>query len=146
MNGAKGGAQGLAYRLLTDLVIALHFAFLLFIVAGGLLARRYRWLIGPHLLAAAWGVYVEAMPGLICPLTALENALALRAGAAGYRGSFIEHYLLPVIYPAGLTPLAQRTLAALVVAITVAVYAWPRRRIGSGSGPGSLRDGSAHAA
>jgi len=136
----------LAYRLLTDLVIALHFAFLLFIVAGGLLARRYRWLIGPHLLAAAWGVYVEAMPGLICPLTALENALALRAGAAGYRGSFIEHYLLPVIYPAGLTPLAQRTLAALVVAITVAVYAWPRRRIGSGSGPGSLRDGSAHAA
>ncbi len=136
----------MAYRLLTDLVIALHFAFLLFIVAGGLLARRYRWLIGPHLLAAAWGVYVEAMPGRICPLTALENALALRAGAAGYRGSFIEHYLLPVIYPAGLTPLVQRTLAALVVAITVAVYAWPRRKFGSGSGPGSLRDGPAHTA
>ena len=136
----------MAYRLLTDLVIALHFAFLLFIVAGGLLARRYRWLIGPHLLAAAWGVYVEAMPGPICPLTALENALALRAGAAGYRGSFIEHYLLPVIYPAGLTPLVQRTLAALVVAITVAVYAWPRRKFGSGSGPGSLRDGPAHTA
>ena len=136
----------MAYRLLTDLVIALHFAFLLFIVAGGLLARPYRWLIGPHLLAAAWGVYVEATPGLICPLTALENALALRAGAAGYRGSFIEHYLLPVIYPDGLTPLAQRTLAALVVAITVAVYAWPRRKMGSGSGRGNLRDGPAHAA
>src|SRR5438105_15892707 len=112
----QGGASGLAYRLLTDLVIALHFAFLLFIVGGGRLARRYRWLIGPHLVAAAWGVYVEAMPGLICPLTALENALALRAGAAGYRGSFIAHYLLPVIYPDGLTPWVQRILAALLVA------------------------------
>ena len=135
----------MAYRLLTDLTILLHFAFLLFIVAGGLLARRYRWLIAPHLLAAAWGVYVEAMPGLMCPLTRLENALALRAGAAGYRGSFIEHYLLPVIYPDGLTPLAQRCLAILVVAITVAVYAWPRRRMESGSSRSSLGDEPAHA-
>ena len=121
----------MAYRLLTDLTVALHFAFLLFVVAGGLLARRHRWLTAPHLLAAAWGVYVEVMPGLICPLTSLENALALRAGAAGYHGSFIEHYLVPVIYPDGLTPAAQWTLAALVVAINVAVYAWPRRRIES---------------
>jgi hypothetical protein len=117
------------YRLLTDLVVVLHFAFLLFVVGGGLLARRYRWLIAPHLLAAAWGVYVEAMPGLICPLTPLENALALRAGGAGYRGSFIEHYLVPIIYPNGLTRAAQWMLAGLVVAINVAVYVWPRRRI-----------------
>jgi len=117
------------YRLLTDLVVVLHFAFLLFVVGGGFLARRYRWLIAPHLLAAAWGVYVEAMPGLICPLTPLENALALRAGGAGYRGSFIEHYLVPIIYPNGLTRAAQWMLAGLVVAINVAVYVWPRRRI-----------------
>ncbi|SRR6266568_19476 len=143
---SEGGAQGLIFRLLTDLVIALHFAFLLFIVAGGFLARRYRWLIAPHLLAAAWGVYVEAMPGLICPLTTLENALALRAGAAGYRGSFIQHYLLPIIYPDGLTPLAQRSLAALVVAITVAVYVWPRRRAELTPNRSSLGDGSIHAA
>ena len=119
----------MVYRLLTDLVVVLHFAFLLFVVGGGLLARRYRWLIAPHLLAAAWGVYVEAMPGLICPLTPLENALALRAGGAGYRGSFIEHYLVPIIYPNGLTRAAQWMLAGLVVAINVAVYLWPRRRI-----------------
>lgn len=119
----------MVYRLLTDLVVVLHFAFLLFVVGGGLLARRYRWLIAPHLLAAAWGVYVEAMPGLICPLTPLENALALRAGGAGYRGSFIEHYLVPIIYPNGLTRAAQWMLAGLVVAINVAVYVWPRRRI-----------------
>ena len=117
------------YRLLTDLVVTLHFAFLLFVVGGGLLARRYRWLIPPHLLAATWGVYVEAMPGLICPLTPLENTLALRAGGAGYSGSFIEHYLVPIIYPDGLTRAAQWMLAALMVAINIAVYVWPRRRI-----------------
>ena len=117
------------YRLLTDLVVTLHFAFLVFVVGGGFLARRYRWVIAPHLLAAAWGVYVEAMPGLLCPLTPLENALAVRAGGAGYSGSFIEHYLVPIIYPDGLTRAAQWTLAALVVAINVAVYLWPRRRI-----------------
>jgi len=116
------------YRLLTDLVVTLHFAFLLFVVGGGFLARRYRWLVAPHLLAAAWGVYVEAMPGVICPLTPLENALALRAGGAGYSGSFIEHYLVPIIYPEGLTRAAQWILAALVVAINGAVYLWPRRR------------------
>ena len=85
------------YRLLTDLVVTIHFAFLLFVVGGGVLARRYRWVIPVHLLAAAWGVYVEARPGLICPLTPLESALAVRAGGAGYSGSFIEHYLVPII-------------------------------------------------
>ena len=124
------GRVAVGYRLLTDLVVLLHFAFLLFVVGGGLLARRYRWLTAPHLLAAAWGVYVEAMPGVICPLTPLENSLALRAGGAGYSGGFIEHYLIPVIYPDGLTRGVQWVLAALVVAINVAVYAWPRRRIG----------------
>lgn len=116
------------YRLLADLVVTLHFAFLLFVVGGGFLARRYRWLIAPHLLAAAWGVYVEAMPGLICPLTHLENSLARRAGDAGYSGGFIEHYLVPIIYPDGLTRTIQWILAGLVIAINVAAYAWPRRR------------------
>ncbi len=114
-------------RLLTDLTICIHFAFLLFVVFGGLLVRRYRWLLAPHLVAAGWGVYVEAMPGLRCPLTALENTLAARAGMAGYSGSFIQHYLVPIIYPDGLTPLAQRALAVAVVLINVVIYAWRRR-------------------
>lgn len=118
----------MVYRLLADLTVGVHFAFLVFVVAGGLLARRYRWLVIPHLLAAAWGVYVEATPGLVCPLTPLENAFAQRAGEAGYQGSFLEHYLVPVIYPEGLTRAAQWSLAALVVAVNVVVYAWPRRR------------------
>ena len=116
------------YRILTDLTVAVHFAFLIFVVAGGFLARRHRWLAIPHLLAAGWGVYVEATPGLICPLTPLENTFALRAGQAGYQGSFIEHYLVPVIYPEGLTRAAQWVLAVLVVVINVTMYAWPRPR------------------
>jgi Protein of Unknown function (DUF2784) len=112
------------YRLLADLVVLVHFGFLVFVVAGGFLARRYRWLTMPHLVAAAWGVYVEAR-GLICPLTPLENELAIRAGGAGYEGSFIEHYLVPVIYPDGLTRQIQWGLAALVVVVNVVAYALP---------------------
>jgi Protein of Unknown function (DUF2784) len=122
----------MVYRLLTDLVVLVHFAFLLFVVGGGFLARRYRWLTIPHLLAAAWGVYVEVR-GLICPLTPLENLFAARAGDAGYHGGFIEHYLVPVIYPDGLTQQMQWGLAALVVVVNVVAYAWPRRK-------GSKRD------
>jgi uncharacterized protein DUF2784 len=116
------------YRILADLTVAVHFAFLVFVVAGGFLARRHRWLVIPHLLAAVWGVYVEATPGLVCPLTPLENTFALRAGQAGYQGGFIEHYLVPIIYPEGLTRAVQWVLAVLVVVINVTVYAWPRPR------------------
>ena len=118
----------MGYRWLADLTVAVHFAFLVFVVAGGVVARRYRWVAPAHLLAVAWAVYIEATPGLICPLTPLENAFALRAGRAGYEGSFIEHYLVPIIYPDGLTPRIQWGLAALVVGINATVYMWPRVR------------------
>ena len=114
----------MTYRWLTDLTVTIHFAFLIFVVAGGLTIRRYRWLTGPHLFAVAWAVYVEMSPGLVCPLTPLENYFAARAGRAGYEGSFIEHYLVPIIYPDGLTPALQVSLAALVLGINVALYAW----------------------
>ena len=118
----------MGYRWLADLTVAVHFAFLVFVVAGGVVARRYRWVAPAHLLAVAWAVYIEATPGLICPLTPLENVFALRAGRAGYEGSFIEHYLVPIIYPDGLTPRIQWGLAALVVGINATVYMWPRVR------------------
>ena len=114
----------MAYRLLTDLTIAIHFSFLVFVVLGSLAARRARWLLLPHLLAVAWAVYVSVTPGLVCPLTPLENAFALRAGMAGYEGSFIEHYLVPIVYPEGLTPSAQWVLAGVVVGINACVYLW----------------------
>ena len=87
---------------------------------------RIAWL---HLPAVVWGAYAE-LTSTICPLTPLENALRLRAGQAGYSGGFVEHYLLPIIYPAGLTAHVQTLLGAIVIAINVVFYAiaWRRRR------------------
>ncbi len=108
-------------RLWADGLVALHFAFILFVLLGGLLVLRRRAWSLLHLPAVAWAAYVE-FTATICPLTPWENALRQRAGQAGYDGGFIEHYLLPVIYPAGLTPRIQLLLGALVIALNVIVY------------------------
>jgi hypothetical protein len=117
------------YRLLADAVVVLHFAFILFAVFGGLLALRWRWIPWVHLPAAIWGGFVE-LTGRMCPLTPLENSLRQAAGASVYRSGFIEHYLLPVIYPAGLTREHQAVLAVILVSLNIAIYAllWSRTR------------------
>lgn len=107
--------------LAADAVLLLHLLFILFVVLGGLgvlCRRRLAWL---HLPAAAWGAVVE-LYHLQCPLTPLENSLRRAAGEAGYGGGFIEHYLLPIIYPAGLTPEHQLWLGGAVLAINGAIY------------------------
>jgi len=111
------------FRLAADAVLLLHLAFVAFVVLGAALAMRWRWVIGVHLPAAAWGFFVE-VTGRICPLTYAENALRAKAGQSGYEESFIEHYLLPVIYPAGLTREIQFGLAGAVVAINIVLYGW----------------------
>ena len=121
------------YRALTELVVAFHFLFIVFVMAGAALVWRWRWIALPHVIAVVWAFYVEAAPGIICPLTPLENHFAALAGAAGYSGSFVEHYLVPIIYPDGLTPHRQWALAALVVVVNVGMYgmlATARRRRG----------------
>lgn len=120
------------YRALADLVLVVHLAFILFVVAGGLLALRWRWAPLVHLPAALWGVVIELFGG-ICPLTPLETALRRAAGVSGYEGGFIENYLVPLIYPAGISPSIQTLLAALVVLANMLVYflVWRRLR-GSG--------------
>jgi hypothetical protein len=115
-------------RALADLVLTFHLAFILFVVAGGLLALRWRWMPWVHLPAALWGVYIEVSGG-VCPLTPLENALRREAGVSGYAGSFVEHYLVPVIYPAGLSQPLQLVLAAVVVLSNALVYAMIWRRL-----------------
>ena len=115
------------HRLAADAVLLLHLGFILFVLLGGLLALRWRWAPLLHLPAAAWGVYVELSGGL-CPLTPLENRLRIAAGEAGYTGGFIEHYLLALIYPAGLTHEIQYVLAAIVVGVNGLAYAWVWRR------------------
>lgn len=109
------------YRLLADLTVIAHFLFMLFVVFGGVLLfwnKRAIWL---HLPAVGWGVFIE-LSGRICPLTPLEDHFRSLAGLQRYQGGFIEHYLLPIVYPAGLTRKIQFLLAALVLLINVLVY------------------------
>ena len=120
--------------MVADLAALAHFAFVLFVVLGGVLAWRWRGLIWVHLPCALWGAWIE-LSGGICPLTPLENWLRARAGETGYGGGFVEHYLLPVLYPAGLTRGTQIGLGLVVVAINVAIYGLIFVRSRSGGGP-----------
>jgi len=113
----------LFYRLAADLVALTHFAFVLFVVLGGLLALRWRRVIWVHLPCAVWGVLIE-FTGCVCPLTPMENWLRQQAGESGYSGGFIEHYVIPVLYPVGLTRSVQVALGVAVIVVNVAIYAW----------------------
>ena len=116
------------YLLAANLVLILHLLFICLVMLGGLAVLRRPRLALVHIPAAVWGFLVEAM-GWYCPLTDLENALLRRAGEEGYGQSFLEHYLLALIYPDGLTREIQYLLAALVVLVNGAVYVtlWRRR-------------------
>ncbi len=115
------------YRILADLVVGLHFVFVVFVVAGGLLVLRWAKVAYLHIPAAVWGAAIE-FAGWVCPLTPLEKSLRRMAGDAGYSTGFIEHYILPVLYPSALTRSVQVLLGALVIALNVAVYTYVMRR------------------
>ncbi|MGH7427822.1 MAG: DUF2784 domain-containing protein [Candidatus Methylomirabilaceae bacterium] len=115
------------YRLLADLVVILHLAFVVFALFGVLLALRWKRIVWLQAPAALWAAAIE-FGGWICPLTPLEVWLREQAGGTGYRSGFIEYYLLPVLYPAGLTREAQFVLGAAVLAVNIATYAWLWRR------------------
>ena len=117
------------YRFAADAVLAAHLAFVLFAVGGGLLVLRRPGWAWVHISAVAWAAFVE-FSGWICPLTPLEVAFRRRAGEAGYGGDFVEHYLLALIYPSGLTRELQMLIGAAVILLNLAVYGvlWRRRR------------------
>ncbi|MGA9851948.1 MAG: DUF2784 domain-containing protein [Gammaproteobacteria bacterium] len=119
------------YLLLSDLVVVIHFAFVLFVVAGGLLLFYRWWIVFLHLPAIIWGALVE-FTHWICPLTYLESWLRVKAGVATYHGDFVMHYLLPILYPAHLTAHIQIFLGAFVVAINAIIYGVFLARSGSG--------------
>jgi len=123
----------MSYAVLASLTVALHVAFIAFVVLGGLMVARRPRLALLHLPAVAWGAFVE-FSGRVCPLTPLENRWRALAGAAGYPEGFVEHYLLSVMYPAALTPATQYLLGTLVLAVNVGAYVflWQRARRRSG--------------
>ena len=117
------------YRWLADAVVVLHGLFVAFVLVGGFLALRWPRLKWVHLPAAVWGVLIE-YAGWVCPLTPLENALRARAGEAGYAGGFVEHYVLPALYPVQLTSSVRWVLGSIALAVNLAAYAlmWRRTR------------------
>jgi hypothetical protein len=120
-------------RLLADVLVGIHFLFVLFVVGGGFLAWRWPRVVWAHVPVALWGALIE-FAGWICPLTPLENQLRRAAGEAGYAGGFIEHYVIPVIYPAGLTREMQVALGIAVVMVNLLAYGgliWRLKRLSS---------------
>jgi len=118
-----------SYRLLADLVLVAHAAFVAFVVLGGFAVLRWPRLAWVHLPVVLWGAGIEFIGG-VCPLTPLENHWRRLAGEQGYGGGFIEHYLLAALYPEGLTRGVQLALGLLVIAVNVAIYAriWRRKK------------------
>lgn len=115
------------HGLAADFVVLLHFAFILFVMLGGLLLLKWPRLVWIHLPAVAWGALIE-FSGWICPLTPLENWLRRAGGVGGYSGGFVEQYILALIYPAGLTREIQFFLGLGVLILNVAIYLmWWRR-------------------
>jgi hypothetical protein len=121
------------YRALADVVVALHLAFVLFVALGGFLALKWRRAAWFHIPAALWGALIE-FAGWECPLTPLENWLRRLGGEAGYQTSFIERYLLPVIYPASFTRTLHIALGFLVLGVNLAIYGiiWRRQALSRG--------------
>jgi hypothetical protein len=115
------------HSLAADLVLVLHLGFVVFVALGGLLVLRWPRTAWVHIPAAAWGAAIE-FGGWICPLTPLENQLRERAGESPYAGDFVARYLVPVIYPEGLTREAQIVLGAAVVGVNAVIYAVVLRR------------------
>ena len=115
------------FGLLADVVVVAHMGFVLFVVVGGLAVYWRPWILWMHVPAVLWGVGIE-WAGAVCPLTLVENWLRNQAGEDGYTGDFIQRYILPTLYPAGLTRDIQIMLGAAALTINIAVYFWLWRR------------------
>lgn len=109
------------YRLAADLTLVLHLLFIIFVLCGGWLCLRHRRWAWLHLPSMVWGVWVE-WSGATCPLTPVESSFRQLSSGSGYSGGFVEHYLVPLVYPAALSHRMQWTLGAIVVAVNLAVY------------------------
>ena len=109
------------YKLAADFVALLHLGFVAFVVAGGLLVWRWRWVSIVHIPSVIWGVLLE-FRGCTCPLTPLEQQLRSSGGKTGYQGGFVDHYVLPTLYPAELDRAMQIDLGSILIAVNIVIY------------------------
>ena len=117
----------MTFRILADATVAVHLAFVLFVILGGLIVARWRGVAWVHIPAAAWAAWVE-FAGWVCPLTPLENWLREQGGGTAYSSSFIEHYLLPILYPESLSRELQWVLGGMALLINAVMYVVVFRR------------------
>ena len=111
----------MSYHLAATAIALLHLGFIVFVLFGALLVVRWKHVMWVHVPAAVWGALIE-FAGLWCPLTKWENYFLRAAGRAGYDNGFVAHYIMPVIYPAGLTRAHEVVIGAIVVAVNLAIY------------------------
>ncbi len=111
----------MVYSILAELVLVVHFLFILYVVLGALLVLKWHWTVFIHIPAAFWGALIMFM-GWICPLTPLENRLRRLGGDEGYMEGFIEHYIWPIVYPEALTRELQIYLGIGVVIVNLVIY------------------------
>ena len=116
------------YRVFADLIVLVHLAFVLFAVLGGFLVLRWKRCAWLHVPTVLWAALIE-FAGWICPLTPLENWLRERGGVTVYRSGFVEHYILPLLYPAVLTRRLQIVLGLFVLVINLGIYGWVLYRV-----------------
>ncbi len=109
------------YKLAADLLVLIHFGFIIFVVLGGLLVFRWPKVAWVHVPAAAWGAWIEFSHGT-CPLTPLEQSLRVKAGTPSYDGSFIDQYIIPLVYPPGFDPETATLLGLAVLSINIVIY------------------------
>jgi len=111
------------YKLAADAVALLHITFVVFTLAGGLLVYRWRWIAVLHIPAVVWGVLLE-FRGWTCPLTPLEQQLRSAGNEVSYSGGFVDHYVLPTLYPAEIDRAMQVDMGSILLIINIAVYGW----------------------
>ncbi|NOQ66113.1 MAG: DUF2784 family protein [Desulfobacterales bacterium] len=109
------------YNSFADLIVVLHSLFVLFVMLGGFLVLWKSSVAWCHIPAVFWAASIEFF-GWICPLTPLENMLREKGGAAGYDTGFVEHYIVPILYPASLTRQVQINFGIIVLSINIGLY------------------------
>ncbi len=111
----------MGYRLASDAMMIAHLLYIIFVVVGGLAAFRARWVLWLHVPAVSWAIYVQYW-GRLCPLTTWEQELRNRAGEAGYEEGFVDHYLMPLIYPGDIPAAMHLVLGTAVILINALIY------------------------